>query len=173
MNARVAVPLGILAAAFVLPILFTPALFAAWSLTFAGLFLLSREPEWRRAARSAMMTLGGLLVVSAIGAGLIVGWRGRTFLAGPEIPGAEWFAYILVACGILATGVLLLTGPVAASRRMARWAVASCAILFLVMALVSAGEKIAGLIGLFGALTLLFVAAGLLAALRSSRESTA
>lgn len=168
MDARVAVPLGILAVAFALPFAFDPAIFFAWSLTLAGLYLLSREPAWRRAARIATLALAAFFVVGLAGAGLVLGWRDRTLVAFPTLPGEEWFVNVLMACGILATGVLLLFAPDPRTRRVARWAALAGALLLIAMALVAAGERVAGLVGLFGAITLALVAAALLLALAST-----
>lgn len=173
MDARVAVPLGILAVAFALPFVFVPAIFFAWSFTLAGLYLLSREPTWRRSARLAMLALAGFFVVGVAGAGLVLGWRDQRLVAFPALPGEEWFASVLMVCGILATGVLLLFAPDPRTRRVARWAAVASAFLLIAMALVAAGERVAGLIGLFGAITLALVAAALVLAFASTRTSSA
>lgn len=168
MDARVAVPLGILGAAFLLPLVFAPAIFFAWSLTFAGLYLLAREPVWRRGARVGLASFAILLLLCAIGAGIVVGWRGERLVSGPTIPGAGGWASLLMVSGILATGIALALAPDARTRGLARIAGASALVLLVVLALVASGERIGGLIGLFGAVTLALVAAALFAALRAS-----
>ena len=160
--------LGILGVGFALPLLFAPAIFLAWALTLAALLTLSREPAWRRAASIATAGFLALVVLSALGSGAVVGWRGRTFLSFPGLPGAAGWASVLMLSGIAATGLLLLLAPERRTRRLAQGALASAAALALVAALVAAGEKIAGLLGLFGAIALALVAAALLSAIRAA-----
>ena len=172
-HARVAVPLGILAAAYALPLLYAPALFVSWAMALAAFALLAREPAWRPAARLALLVLVLAVLLGAAGAGAVVGWRGRTLAASDALPGAAAWAGLLMTSVAFATAALLLRAPAPRARRLARWSLVPAACLALTLALVASGEKVAGLLGLFGALTLALLAAALATALLGARAAPA
>lgn len=151
-------PLALLAAAILVTFVAAQLIFLAWAAALAALVWLSRDPGSRVAARAAMLCMAALVLVAIPFSGLAIGFRGRTLASFDGIGEDAVFVSLAIAAAPIAACVFLALAPIASrARQLARWAMVSFALVLATSLAVLSGEKIAGLIGVFGAGTLLLL----------------